>query len=105
MTPICRSCRANGIKRFAPLSRQRIFAGYRLRALRHERGLKQAEFAATLGISTSYLRQIEHDVRQLTPALLDRLQRYFPLDWEEVAADAGDRCAGELREAAADQLF
>src|SRR3546814_6565278 len=85
--------------------RQRIFAGNRLKHLRADRAMKQAEFAAQLGISTSYLSQIEHDDRPLTPALLDRLQRLFPLEWEEVAADAGDRRAGALREAAADPLF
>jgi len=87
------------------VTRQRIFAGSRLRQLRAERGLRQAGFAAKLGISTSYLSQIEHDDRPLTPALLDRLQKLFPLEWEEVAADAGDRRAGALREAAADPLF
>jgi len=64
------------------MSRQRIFAGSRLRQLRHDRGIRQADFAATLGISTSYLSQIEHDDRPLTPALLDRLQKLFPLEWE-----------------------
>lgn len=87
------------------MARQRIFAGNRLKQLRHERAIKQADFAETLGISTSYLSQIEHDDRPLTPALLDRLQRLFPLEWEEVAAEAGDRRAGALREAAADPLF
>ncbi|MFN4097413.1 MAG: helix-turn-helix domain-containing protein, partial [Sphingomonas sp.] len=87
------------------MTRNRIFAGARLKTLRHERGIKQADFAAALAISTSYLSQIEHDDRPLTPALLDRLQKLFPLEWEEVAADAGDRRAGALREAAADPLF
>ena len=85
--------------------RQRIFAGSRLKVLRKSRWMKQTEFAAALGISTSYLSQIEHDDRPLTPVLLDRLQRLFPLEWEEVTADAGDRRAGALREAAADPLF
>ena len=80
------------------MSRQRIFAGNRLKQLRTDRAIKQAEFAAHLGISTSYLSQIEHDDRPLTPALLDRLQRLFPLEWEEVAAEAGDRRAGALRD-------
>lgn len=62
------------------MTRQRIFAGTRLRQVRLERGLRQAEFAETLGISASYLSQIEHDDRPLTPALLDRLQRLFPLN-------------------------
>ena len=87
------------------MARQRIFAGTRLKQLRVERGTMQAAFAQQLGISTSYLSQIEHDDRPLTPALLERLQRLFPLEWEEVAADAGDRRAGALREAAADPLF
>ncbi|MGH6632754.1 MAG: helix-turn-helix domain-containing protein, partial [Sphingopyxis sp.] len=85
--------------------RQRIFAGAKLRELRIARGAKQVDFAGGLGISISYLSQIEHDDRPLTPALLDRLQKLFPLEWEEVAADAGDRRAGALREAAADPLF
>src|SRR3546814_3435689 len=71
----------------ALVTRQRIFAGNRLRQLRAERGFKQAEFAAALGISTSYLSQIEHDDRPLTPALLARLQRLFPLEWEEVRSE------------------
>ena len=87
------------------MSRQRIFAGTRLRQLRTERGTGQSDFASQLGISASYLSQIEHDDRPLTPALLDRLQKLFPLEWEEVAAEAGDRRAGALREAAADPLF
>ena len=83
----------------------RLYAGRQLRGLREARAIRQAEFAAQLGISASYLSQIEHDDRPLTPALLDRLQRLFPLEWEEVAAEAGDRRAGALREAAADPLF
>jgi predicted transcriptional regulator/DNA-binding XRE family transcriptional regulator len=83
----------------------RLYAGRQLRQLRETRAIRQSDFAAQLGISASYLSQIEHDDRPLTPALLDRLQRLFPLEWEEVAADAGDRRAGALREAAADPLF
>ncbi|HWV60066.1 MAG TPA: helix-turn-helix transcriptional regulator, partial [Sphingopyxis sp.] len=50
------------------MARQRIFAGTRLKQLRIERGTMQAAFAQQLGISTSYLSQIEHDDRPLTPA-------------------------------------
>ncbi|HMQ20330.1 MAG TPA: helix-turn-helix transcriptional regulator, partial [Sphingopyxis sp.] len=83
----------------------RLYAGRQLRQLRDSRNLRQSDFATKLGISASYLSQIEHDDRPLTPVLLDRLQKLFPLEWEEVAADAGDRRAGALREAAADPLF
>lgn len=87
------------------MARQRLFAGTRLKTLRQDRSIKQAEFASALGISTSYLSQIEHDDRPLTPVLLDRLQKLFPLEWDSVATDARDRREGALREAAADPLF
>jgi XRE family transcriptional regulator, fatty acid utilization regulator len=83
----------------------RIFAGTKLRALRDEHGLRQAEMAAQLGISTSYLSQIEHDDRPLTPALMERLTARFPLDWSEDFADAATRRRAALAEAAADPLF
>ncbi len=87
------------------MTRQRIFAGARLKTLRLERGLKQADFAAALAISASYLSQIEHDDRPLTPALLGRLEALFPLEWEDVASNASDQRQGALREAASDPLF
>ncbi|NTS21879.1 helix-turn-helix transcriptional regulator, partial [Bacteroides fragilis] len=37
--------------------------GSRLRQLRRERDLSQASLASTLGLSASYVNQIEHDVR------------------------------------------
>jgi XRE family transcriptional regulator, fatty acid utilization regulator len=87
------------------MSKHRIFAGERLRSLRLARGLRQADMAARLGISISYLSQLEHDDRPLTPALLDALAQDFPLDWERFEADAATRRFAALREAAADPLF
>jgi len=85
--------------------KRRIFAGQRLRALRAARGLKQAEMSMRLGISVSYLSQLESDDRPLTPALLEILARDFPLDWQEFEQDAATRRFAALREAAADPLF
>ncbi len=87
------------------MARQRLFAGSKLRALREARGIAQAAFARGLGISGSYLSQIEHDDRPLTPALLERLEALFPLEWEELAADEATRRHAALREALADPLF
>jgi hypothetical protein len=87
------------------MTRRRIFAGEKLKALRASRAFKQAEFAARLGISVSYLSQLEHDGRPLTPALLETLARDFPLDWEGFEEDAATRRFAALREAAADPLF
>lgn len=87
------------------MARRRLFAGIKLKTLRKERNFRQAEFAAALGISTSYLSQIENDDRPLTPALLERLQNHFPMDWEDVVVDENQRRLSALREAASDPLF
>ena len=84
---------------------RRIFAGPRLRAIRTERALKQSEMATKLQISISYLSQLEHDDRPLTPVLVERLARAFPLDWREIGAGEAETRLAALREANADPLF
>ena len=86
-------------------ARRRIFAGTKLRSIRQARGLRQGEMAKRLGISTSYLSQLENDDRPLTAVLLERLAREFPLDWQDVGADSAERRMVALREATADPLF
>ena len=85
--------------------KRRIFAGDRLKALRAERGLNQAAMGRLLEISTSYLSQLEHDDRPLTPVLAMRLARAFPLDWREIGAGASETRLAALRESNADPLF
>jgi XRE family transcriptional regulator, fatty acid utilization regulator len=87
------------------MTKRRIFAGDRLRKLRNARSLKQPDMAALLRISVSYLSQLEHDDRPLTPVLLEALARHFPLDWQEYDDDAATRRFAALREATADPLF
>jgi XRE family transcriptional regulator, fatty acid utilization regulator len=87
------------------VAKSRIFAGDRLKALRRSRGLNQAEMAARLGISVSYLSQIEHDDRPLTAPILAALAQHFPLDWNAFEEDDATRRFAALREAAADPLF
>ena len=87
------------------MTKRRIFAGDRLKALRAERGLNQSAMGALLAISTSYLSQLENDDRPLTPALALRLARAFPLDWREIGAGEAETRAAALREANADPLF
>ena len=87
------------------MSKRRLFVGDKLRAIRTARGIKQADMAERLGISVSYLSQLEHDDRPLTPALMERLARDFPLNWEGLEEDAATRRFAALREAAADPIF
>jgi transcriptional regulator with XRE-family HTH domain len=86
-------------------AKRRIFAGEKLKSLRAGLTLRQSDMAERLGISVSYLSQIEHDDRPLTPALLETLARVFPLDWNVDEEDTTTRRFAALREAAADPLF
>ncbi len=83
-------------------TRQRLFAGHHLRALRRRQGLRQVDMAAVLGISASYLSQLENDERHLTPALTEALRAAFPLDWADLAPAGGDVLVRALADALAD---
>ncbi|MEO0057013.1 MAG: hypothetical protein RIT17_450 [Pseudomonadota bacterium] len=86
-------------------TRHRIFAGEHLRLLRERRQLRQAELAGQLGISASYLSQIEHDDRPLTPRLIERVAGLFPLEWQDFPGEDAEQLSLHLREAAADPIF
>lgn len=86
-------------------TRQRLFAGAQLRQLREKRGMRQHELAGQLAISPSYLSQLEHDDRPLTPKLVERVAHLFPLEWQDFHGDDTEQLALMLREAVADPLF
>ena len=67
--------------------RPRLFAGDRVRALRARLSLSQTRLSQQLGISTSYLSQIESGDRPITGGVLAALARAFPLDWVDVAPE------------------
>ncbi len=84
---------------------KKIFAGARLRRLRESRGISQAELARQLGLSASYLNQIENDHRPLALANLPRLCDLFGIE-PEYFSDAEDlRHAADLREVSGDPMF
>ena len=56
------------------------YAGARIHALRKQRGLTQVAMAKQLGLSTSYLNQLENDQRPLTVTVLMQLAQRFNLD-------------------------
>ncbi len=70
--------------------RRRVFEGFRLRELRRRIGMSQAAMAARLGISVSYLSQIENNDRPITDIVLVALSREFPL---EAFGDEADSAA------------
>lgn len=66
-----------------------VYMGPRLKRLRRELGLTQAEMAADLDISASYVALLERNQRPLTADMLLRLARVYRLDMAEVAGDGG----------------
>ncbi|EZP56155.1 helix-turn-helix domain-containing protein [Sphingomonas sp. RIT328] len=70
-----------------PAPRPRLFAGDRVRALRARLALSQMQLSQRIGISTSYLSQIESGDRPVTGGVLAALARAFPLDWVDVAPE------------------
>jgi predicted transcriptional regulator/transcriptional regulator with XRE-family HTH domain len=80
----------------------KTFAGARLRSLREAQGMNQVDLARALGISASYLNQIEHDSRPLTVPVLLRITEAFGVDASFFAATDSARLIAELREALPD---
>ncbi|MCX5192816.1 short-chain fatty acyl-CoA regulator family protein [Streptomyces sp. NBC_00249] len=82
----------------------KTYAGTRLRRLREERRLSQAELARILAISPSYLNQMEHDSRPLTVPVLLRLTEAFGVDPGFFAERDTSRVLADLREALAEDV-
>ncbi|MEG3630110.1 short-chain fatty acyl-CoA regulator family protein [Streptomyces poriticola] len=82
----------------------KTYAGARLRRLREERRMSQADLARALGISPSYLNQMEHDSRPLTVPVLLRLTETFGVDPGFFSERDATRLVADLREALAGEL-
>lgn len=74
------------------------YAGARIHTLRTTEGLTQVDMARKLGISTSYLNQLENDQRPLTVTVLLQLTQVFGLDASYFSPASEQRVAGELAE-------
>lgn len=74
-----------------------MYAGARLRALREQRGLSQTGLAKSLGLSISYVNQLENDQRPLTVPVLMRLNSTFDLDMGFFAPDTDARLLADLQ--------
>lgn len=78
---------------------RKAYVGTRLKRLREERGLKQADLALALGLSPSYLNQLERNQRPLTVPVLLRINATFGVDVQLFSEDDEARLVTELREA------
>lgn len=81
---------------------KKTFMGVRLRTLRAERGMSQVAMAHALGLSPSYLNQIEQNQRPLTVPVLLKINRALGVDIQEFSEDEEARLVAGLREALSD---
>ncbi|MFN3799182.1 MAG: helix-turn-helix domain-containing protein, partial [Sphingobium yanoikuyae] len=82
-----------------------VYMGPRLRRLRRELGLTQADMANDLEISASYVALLERNQRPLTADMLLRLARTYKLDMAEVAGDGGAEQTARLQAVLKDPMF
>lgn len=82
-----------------------VYMGPRLKRLRRELGLTQAEMAADLDVSPSYIALIERNQRPLTADVLLRLARTYRLDVAELAVDNSAEVTARLRAMLKDPIF
>jgi XRE family transcriptional regulator, fatty acid utilization regulator len=81
---------------------RKAYMGVRLRRLREERRLKQVELAQALGISASYLNQLEQNQRPLTVPILLKLNAVFGIDVQLFSEDEEARLITDVRDAVAE---
>lgn len=79
--------------------------GAKIRAVRREKGLTQAQLAERLGISASYLNLIEHHRRALPAPLLIKLAGVLDLDLRALSEDQHARTLADLMEVFGDPMF
>ena len=82
--------------------RYKLFAGPKVRGLREARRWRLEDCAGRLGISVSYLSQIEANQRPVTARVLLGLADVFGVRPEALGAAAEELLLADLREAAAD---
>ena len=83
---------------------QRLYVGPSLRRIRRDRGLTQADMAADLDISPSYVALLERNHRPLSAELLLRLAQTYAIDMSTLA-DNGSDDAVRLQNVLKDPIF
>ena len=86
-------------------NKHKVRLGPKVRRLRRENRMSQAQLAEQLGISPSYLNLIEHNHRNVTVGLLLRLAELFGLKISDLAEDDEGQLLADLMEAFDDALF
>lgn len=83
----------------------KLYIGRKVRELREANRATQGQFAERIGISTSYLNQIENNQRPVSATVLLSLAEKFRIDIAELSSGENDRLLSALSEALSDPLF
>ena len=83
----------------------KLFIGRKVRELREGQRATQSQFAERIGISTSYLNQIENNQRPVSAAVLLALAEKCQVDIAALSSGENDRLLSALSEALSDPLF
>jgi len=86
-------------------SDRRLYVGPSLRRLRRDLGLTQADMAADLEVSASYIALLERNHRPLSAEMLLRLAQTYKIDVASLAGDGGAEEAARLQAALKDPMF
>ena len=87
------------------MATSRLYVGPTLRRLRRDRGLTQADMAADLEVSPSYVALLERNHRPLTAEVLLRLAQTYALDITALAANDGADETARLQAVLKDPIF
>lgn len=87
------------------MSARKTFVGPRLRQLRRDRKLTQADMARHLDVSPTYVNLLENNQRSLSVQMLMRLSDAFGVDWRDLVEDDGLTLLSDLRHAFQDPVF
>ena len=82
-----------------------LFLGPRIKRLRRDLGLTQANMASDLDISPSYVALIERNQRPVTADMLLRLARTYEVDIASLADDDADETGQRLQAVLAEPIF
>ena len=83
----------------------KLYIGRKVRELREANRATQGQFAERIGISASYLNQIENNQRPVSATVLLALAEKFSIDIGSLSSSGGDRLLSALSEALSDPLF
>lgn len=87
------------------VKKRKLFLGPQIRRLRRDQGLTQAEMAAELEISSSYVNLIERNQRPVSADLLVRLASIYGFDLTRMGGGETDELFATLAAAFADPVF